>query len=160
MTIRSAREDDVESVTRLHFLVREVSMPYLPVLHTVEDALVFFATVFKSSYVLVAEYERAIIAYASFRADWLDHLYVHPGHQRRGIGSALLERAMRATGSLKLWVFQRNVGARKFYERHGFALVRVTDGSGNEEREPDVLYEWPSQRSASPGRQLAKASRV
>ncbi len=41
-----------------------------------------------------------------------------------------------------LWVFQQNDGARRFYERHGLRLVRETDGSGNEERTPDALYEW------------------
>ena len=43
---------------------------------------------------------------------------------------------------LRLWVFQENVGARRFYERRGFRLVRETDGAGNEEKEPDALLEW------------------
>jgi hypothetical protein len=51
---------------------------------------------------------------------------------------------------LELWVFQRNEGARRFYERHGFELVRLTDGAGNMEREPDALYEWrPSARAGA-----------
>jgi hypothetical protein len=54
----------------------------------------------------------------------------------------LLQRAMRVTVSLRLWVFQQNAGARAFYERRGFKLVRFTDGAGNEEHEPDALYEW------------------
>jgi hypothetical protein len=29
-----------------------------------------------------------------------------------------------------------------FYERHGFMAIEFTDGSGNEEKEPDVLYRW------------------
>jgi hypothetical protein len=41
-----------------------------------------------------------------------------------------------------LWTFQRNAPARRFYEKEGFVAVRETDGSGNEEREPDVLYLW------------------
>jgi RimJ/RimL family protein N-acetyltransferase len=43
---------------------------------------------------------------------------------------------------LELWVFQRNEGARRFYERHGFRLLKLTDGTGNMEQEPDALYEW------------------
>ena len=31
---------------------------------------------------------------------------------------------------------------RDFYERWGFKAVRFGDGSGNEEKCPDVLYEW------------------
>ena len=41
-----------------------------------------------------------------------------------------------------LWTFQKNEGARRFYERHGFDAVELTDGSGNMEREPDVRYAW------------------
>ena len=67
----------------------------------------------------------------------------HPDAQSRGAGTALLERvkAERPDG-FELWVFQRNDGALRFYERHGLRLVERTDGSGNEEREPDARYEW------------------
>jgi hypothetical protein len=42
----------------------------------------------------------------------------------------------------RLWVFLQNAPARRFYERHGLRLVEETDGSRNEERTPDALYEW------------------
>ena len=44
-------------------------------------------------------------------------------------------------GVLRLWTFQRNAGARRFYERNRFIAVEFGDGSGNEEGEPDVRYE-------------------
>jgi ribosomal protein S18 acetylase RimI-like enzyme len=72
----------------------------------------------------------------------VDHLYVHPDFQGRGIGSALLELAKVSADSLRLWTFQCNLKARCFYERHGFRIERETDGVGNEERQPDVLYLW------------------
>ena len=43
---------------------------------------------------------------------------------------------------LQLWTFQGNVKARAFYERRGFTAAEFTDGEGNEERLPDVRYEW------------------
>jgi hypothetical protein len=46
----------------------------------------------------------------------------------------------------RLWVFLQNVPARRFYERHGLRLVEETDGSRNEERTPDALYEWRANR--------------
>jgi ribosomal protein S18 acetylase RimI-like enzyme len=74
----------------------------------------------------------------------LESLYVEPEAQNRGVGTALLDKAkdLRPDG-LYLWVFQRNEGARRFYERHGFRLVKLTDGAENMEREPDALYAWP-----------------
>jgi hypothetical protein len=37
-------------------------------------------------------------------------------------------------------MFQANAGARRFYLRHGFVEAGRTDGRGNEERAPDILY--------------------
>jgi GNAT superfamily N-acetyltransferase len=74
----------------------------------------------------------------------LERLYVEPDVQGQGIGTALLEQAKALRpGGLVLWVFQKNTGARRFYERHGFRLVKLTDGAENMEREPDALYQWP-----------------
>ena len=32
--------------------------------------------------------------------------------------------------------------ARRFYERNGFVAEAFGDGTGNEERQPDVRYTW------------------
>jgi ribosomal protein S18 acetylase RimI-like enzyme len=55
----------------------------------------------------------------------LDKLYVHPGHQRRGYGGMLLDRAVtmsRAYGceTLVLAVNKHNRSAIAAYEKHGF----------------------------------------
>jgi RimJ/RimL family protein N-acetyltransferase len=52
---------------------------------------------------------------------------------------------------IRLWVFQKNAGARRFYERHDFRLEKMTDGSGNKEHEPDALYSWQPQSSGTLG---------
>jgi ribosomal protein S18 acetylase RimI-like enzyme len=73
----------------------------------------------------------------------MTHIYVDPAAQDGGIGQALLDHAKRLRPErIELWVFQKNAGARRFYERHGFRLVRLTDGADNMEKEPDALYEW------------------
>jgi putative acetyltransferase len=139
-TFRSAEQNDAEAVARLHHLTRETSMPYLPALHTLDEGIVFFSTVIDQRTVLVTELDGAIVGYCAYGDGWLDHLYVHPDLQGQGIGSELLNRAITDSDSLQLWVFQRNSGAIRFYERFGFKLVRQTDGAENEEREPDALY--------------------
>jgi ribosomal protein S18 acetylase RimI-like enzyme len=84
-----------------------------------------------------------VIAFVGLGDDSVRHLWVQPEAQNRGVGTALLEVAKeRRPEGLQLWVFQKNVGARRFYERHGFTLAKLTDGSRNEEREPDALYVW------------------
>jgi ribosomal protein S18 acetylase RimI-like enzyme len=84
-----------------------------------------------------------IVGFAALAGTMLEHLYLHPDVRRRGIGTRLLDEVRRASpDEVTLHVFQRNTAARAFYERHGFQVVHVGDGSTNEEREPDALYRW------------------
>ena len=93
--------------------------------------------------VWVLEDRSRVIGFAGLSPGWLDHLYIDPNSQRRGLGSMLLQHVKELQPhGIRLWVFQRNGGARRFYERHDFRLERLTDGSSNMEREPDALYFW------------------
>jgi ribosomal protein S18 acetylase RimI-like enzyme len=84
-----------------------------------------------------------VMGFAGLSEGWLDHLYIDPNAQGRGLGSRLLQhvKTLQPQG-FRLWVFQKNLGARRFYERHDFRLEKLTDGSSNMEREPDALYSW------------------
>jgi GNAT superfamily N-acetyltransferase len=84
----------------------------------------------------------AMTGLIAFREGWIEQLYVLPDAQGQGVGTSLLKLARDAFDDLRLWTFQRNANARRFYEARGFALVRETDGSDNEEKEPDALYRW------------------
>jgi GNAT superfamily N-acetyltransferase len=91
----------------------------------------------------VAETDGAVVGFAGLDPGMLAHLYVDPGAQNRGVGAELLAEAkLLQPQGLELWAFQKNEGARRFYERHGFHVVKLTDGADNREREPDVLYAW------------------
>jgi GNAT superfamily N-acetyltransferase len=80
--------------------------------------------------------------FCSYNNNWLNHLYVLPGHQGQGIGKLLLDNAKNHNSELNLWVFQKNTKAINFYKRNGFKLVLTTDGSANEENEPDAHLIW------------------
>ena len=74
---------------------------------------------------------------------FLDGLYVRPDLKGQGIGSLLLD-VVEAThpDGYELWVFESNTGARRLYERRGLVEVERTDGSGNEEKAPDIRMAW------------------
>jgi GNAT superfamily N-acetyltransferase len=143
VTIRAVAPGDTEAVADV-FVAALAGMTYLPVLHTEAENRAFVRDVLlPNNEVWVAEDEGSVIGFAGLGEDILRHLWVHPAKQSRGVGTALLDVAKeRRPAGLRLWVFQKNVGARRFYERHGFTLARLTDGRDNEEREPDALYVW------------------
>ena len=143
LLIRPAGRDDADPIARL-FLASKATLTFLPDTHTVEETFYFIASiVLRDQDVHVAETNGEISGFLAVHGDMVEHLYVRPDLLRRGIGSALLQRAKEQLPSgFRLWVFQENVPARRFYERHGLLLVEETDGSRNEERTPDALYEW------------------
>ncbi|MFF4395676.1 GNAT family N-acetyltransferase [Streptomyces sp. NPDC001480] len=91
----------------------------------------------------VAEAAGAVVGVMVLQGELLAQLYLDPDRRGRGIGDRFVALAKeRGPQGLTLWTFQVNKPAHRFYERHGFVAVEFTDGSGNEEREPDVRYEW------------------
>ena len=91
----------------------------------------------------VAVAEEQVVGLMVLADDLLSQLYLDPAWRGRGIGDRFVALAKeRSPRGLGLWTFQVNKPAHRFYERHGFVEAERTDGSGNEEREPDVRYVW------------------
>lgn len=142
MILRPAVPQDAAAIGRLHHHTMQVSLPFLPDLHTPDETVAFVAReVLPANEVWVAESEGEVVGYIAFAPGWINHLYVHPEAQGRGLGPQLLAKALADGEARQLWTFQRNGRARRFYEDRGFRTVRFTDGAGNMEKEPDVLYE-------------------
>ncbi len=148
MELRPARDDEKDVLAQLWRRALQ-DMTYLPPVP--EEHLPLLAGIIdRHEEVWLAEEDGRPLGFLAIERsqrdglDVLEKLYVDPDAQNQGVGTALLEhaKALRPDG-LVLWVFQKNDGARRFYERHGFRLVKLTDGAENMEREPDALYEWP-----------------
>ena len=137
---------EVDAVAELFLETRRKSLPNLKIVHSDSETREWMRdVVFPRRSIRIAEQDGEIVGFAARDGAWLEHLYVKVGCTGRGIGSELLQvvmgEAKLVTPVLRLYTFQRNEGARRFYERHGFAAVAFGDGSDNEEREPDVRYE-------------------
>lgn len=142
--IRKATGGDAPAIARVLRESIRTALPFLPVLHsTDEDLQYIYSKMLPNNEVFVAhEADDRVVAFISFDTEWVRHLYVLPGYARRGIGERLLNLAKSKRSKLALWTFQRNEIARQFYSKNGFIPITETDGAENEEREPDVLFEW------------------
>ena len=140
--LRRATPEDAAEIAVLLRRTLSQALPYLPVLHTPDEDHAYIAGhVLPTCTVWVAVTDR-FVGFIAFRSGWIDHLYVDVGHHGRGIGSALLDKAFAAEADLQLWAFQKNASALRFYQRKGFRIVERTDGSRNEEKEPDARLLW------------------
>jgi len=134
---------DMPAAALVHRTAFDQRLPWLTGLHTPEEDRDYWSTrLFATCEIWGVERDGSLLGVIAFREGWIDQLYILPEAQGQGIGSKLLDIAKAAYPELFLWTFQRNTLARRFYEARGFAVVRQTDGAGNEENEPDVLYRW------------------
>ncbi len=103
----------------------------------------FLATKIAAGTMIVAEKNGEIAGFLVLEGDFVGCLYLAPAHRGRGLGKQFMDvaRAKNPSG-LNLWTFQANSGARRFYEREGFTVEMMTDGAGNDEKIPDVMYVW------------------
>jgi GNAT superfamily N-acetyltransferase len=148
LTIRPATTEDQSAMADVFIAARAAAVPAMPPsIHPPHEVHAFYAgldVLGGEREGWVAEDGRGIVAFAELKGAWLDDLYVRPDAQGEGIGSALLDvaKSVRPEG-FSLWVFESNTPARAFYARRGLVEREHTDGSGNEERAPDLRMEWP-----------------
>jgi ribosomal protein S18 acetylase RimI-like enzyme len=146
--LRSANVDDAADVVQVLRASRLRFLPYAPPAHTeAQDVDWARNALIPSGGVTVATFNGKVVGVLAVRhaddATWIDQLYVAPEHCGRGVGSLLIKAAMSSLARpIRLYTFQQNDGARRFYERFGFTPVEFGDGRKNEERCPDVLYEF------------------
>lgn len=148
VSIRVAGPADAVALTDIYLACRR-EMNYAPLAHAEAEVRAWFAgTLLPSGGAWLAERNGDIAGFAaaSLQGDvlWLDQLYVRAGHRGVGVGEMLLQRLLSPPApACRLFVFQANLGARRFYETHGFALLSLSDGQDNEECCPDALYQRP-----------------
>ena len=146
VTVRLASVDDAEALADLYSDARRAAVPQMPpAMHTDEEHRGYYARQFAQADVTVwvAESDAGPLGWAICTPTFLEGLYVRSDLKGQGIGSLLLD-VVEATHpeGFELWVFESNTGARRLYERRGLVEVERTDGSGNEEKSPDLRMAW------------------
>jgi len=143
--IRPYQDGDFDAVTILWRVAREKSLPDFQrekghFFH--EDQDYFRNHILIANRVWVVEIDRRPVAFMAMNNDFIDQLYIHPDHQRRGIGERLLNFAReKSPEHVWLYTLQVNVNARAFYEKNGFVPEKF-GVSPPPESEPDVEYHW------------------
>lgn len=147
--LRPARHGDAADAAHVYLRSRRFALPTVPVVHDDREVRRWMAEdVVGRTDMWVAEVDGTLVGlmvldHVADQQGWIEQLYLDPAWMGRGLGDLFVATAeQRCPGGLQLWTFQVNEGARRFYERHGFMVEELTDGSGNEERTPDARLRW------------------
>ncbi len=148
VSVRMSNSTDSPRIAEIYLASRKMFLPFAQLAHSDERIYQWvLETLIPSGHLFVAEQKNIIIGMMALSKNggigWIDQLYLSPNYTGRGIGSLLIQFAKERLGSpIRLYSFQRNDDARRFYEKHGFQALALRDGSENEEKCPDILYEW------------------
>lgn len=134
--IRVAGADDAVEIAQILSDWAEETV-WMPRLHTREEDLGFCRRLIETQTVFVVPG-----GFLAMEGHEVNALYLAPEARGKGHGKTLLDKAKEGQETLSLWTFQANTGARRFYLREGFREVLLTDGSGNDEKLPDVQMAW------------------
>ncbi|WP_329341780.1 GNAT family N-acetyltransferase [Streptomyces sp. NBC_01352] len=146
VTLRRATAPDAAAVADVWLRSFAAALPTVVSPRSGDDVRAYFREVvvpLRETWMAEAADGGGTVGVMVLNGSLLSQLYLDPDWRGRGIGDRFVALAKeRSPQGLSLWTFQVNKPAHRFYERHGFVAVEYTDGSGNEEREPDVRYEW------------------
>lgn len=144
LEIRAAGVDDAPAIAEVLVRSRRAAVPAMPEpVHPDESAPGYVRERLGAGEAWVAEAAGRAVGFALVEDAWLDMLYVRPEDAGAGVGSTLLDVVKQARpDGFALWVFESNEPARRFYRRRGLVELDRTDGSGNEERAPDLRMAW------------------
>ncbi|MFJ2745024.1 GNAT family N-acetyltransferase [Streptomyces sp. NPDC087440] len=145
-TLRPAVEGDAAKAAEVWLRSYDAALPQVRRAHTDDEVRDWFRYVLVPGgdmWVAQETADGAVAGVLVLDGTGIDQLHLAPEQRGRGLGDLLVSKAkeLRPTG-LELWTFQVNTPAHRFYVRHGFTEAERTDGSRNEEREPDVRFVW------------------
>lgn len=145
---RGATEADNDAVAEVYLRSRKELVACAPLVHSDDNVREWIREkLIPSGQLTVAVVGGVVVGFVavsrSSECSWIDHLYVIPAYIRCGIGTALLDNIKQELPPpIRLYTFQGNEVAQRFYEHHGFKVIDYSDGTTNEEKCPDILYEW------------------
>ncbi|MGW1492260.1 N-acetyltransferase family protein [Streptomyces sp. NPDC002402] len=144
LVFRRAGDSDAAAVAEVWLRSFAAALPTVRRAHDDDEVRAWFSHVVVPRYeTWIAVAEGSVVGLLVLDGEELEQLYLDPSWRGRGVGDRFVDLAkQQRPAGLRLWTFQVNEPARRFYERHGFIEVERTDGLRNEEREPDVRYVW------------------
>ncbi|MBT3142656.1 GNAT family N-acetyltransferase [Phaeobacter gallaeciensis] len=118
-------------------------------LYSLAETIAFCGVMIDRRWVTVAEQDGRVVGFMALDGDEICSLYIAADAQGQGIGQQLLAVARQQVSRLTVRAVQANIGAQRFYLRHGFTELGRGNGHDNEENLPNITYVWQREGRAA-----------
>ncbi|RCS41411.1 GNAT family N-acetyltransferase [Bremerella cremea] len=121
--IRAYHEQDLNDLLDIWWEASVIAHPFLT-----EEFLTQERENIPNIYLPIAEtwvYEKQgkVVGFIALLGNEVGAIFVHPDHQKVGIGRSLMDKAVALRGMVELEVFVDNPNGRAFYEHYGFVML-------------------------------------
>ena len=115
---------------------------WLPTVDSAGERADYGLWLLEHTQVTILRYNSQFVGFLALEGNIVQSLYIKAAFQRLGFGQVAINYAQEQYNELKLWVFQANTDAQKFYQKLGFEALDTTDGQDNDYGLPDIFYLW------------------
>src|SRR5210317_1041436 len=91
------------------------TMPWLPQVHSAAEEIKYAGDMIDAGWVRVAHIDGKVVGFIARDEMQVHALYVLPAVQQMGVGTALIDDAKARCAELRLWSYQANLSATRFY---------------------------------------------
>ena len=130
--IRKFEQEDTEDVVASWRSASELAHPFLSQAFLEKEAHDVRNDYLALAETWVCEVDGRVVGFIAMIENVIGGLFIHPHYHGRGLGRALVDKALAEKGPLEVEVFRDNVIGRRFYEAYGFQRESVSlhDPSG------------------------------
>lgn len=131
--IRPYKPEDTDPLIDVWYAASLVAHPFLSAEVMAQEKLNIRNNYLPKIETWILEEDSRLCGFLSLIENEVGAIFVHPAHQGKGFGKALMDKAVALRGSLFLDVFKENSIGRAFYDRYGFRTARehIHEQTGN-----------------------------
>lgn len=121
--IRKYKDEDKESLVEIWQEAASIVHSFLPKEFMEKEPDNIRNIYIPNTETWVYELDQRVVGYIAMIENEVGGLFIYPNFQKRGIGKELMDAVAKNFSSLEVEVFEKNAGARMFYEKYGFQFM-------------------------------------
>lgn len=118
--IRKFVDEDSDAVVAVWRAANELAHPFLKAAFLDKEAEALRDVYLPATETWVTEVDGQVVGFIALAGDEIGGLFLEPSFHGRGLGRAMVEKAVAERGKLSVVVFRDNAIGRRFYAAFGF----------------------------------------